>query len=48
MVNYQHTEHRELVEESTEDLKAEILTETRAFMMGKTIATTMTSKELEP
>lgn len=48
MVSYQHTEHRELVEESTEDLKAERLTQTRTFMMGRTIANTMTSKELEP
>lgn len=48
MVSQQHTEHRELVEESTEDLKAERPTQTRAFMMGRTVANTMTSKELEP
>lgn len=44
MVSYQHTETRELIEESTEDLKTETLTQTSALMMGRTIANTVTAK----
>lgn len=44
VVSYQHTETRELIEESTEDLKAETLTQTRALMMGRTIANTVTAQ----
>lgn len=44
VVSYQHAETRELIEESTEDLKTETLTQTRTLMMGRTIANTVTAK----
>lgn len=44
VVSYQHTETRELIEESTADLRTETLTQTRALMMGRTIANTVTAK----
>lgn len=44
VVSYQHTETREFIEESTTDLRTETLTQTKALMMGRTIANAVTAK----